>query len=187
MYRVYIGLLRIYIAPACREHSRAPPAILYSVGSALEWIAAIGGVLAAIGIGAWAGPVKARWQLRAEELRNGRDRRENELHRQRFASVWEWQRNHPPVGPARVAASRWYSEWTGNARPRRGGLDPGPMTPGQHSGDVDDAYERYIDFLDDVYQPGRLVPPIPPLQAEDLPLASPPELPVSGGADEAPH
>jgi hypothetical protein len=185
MYRVYIGLLRIYIASACREHSRTPTAILYSMGNPLEWIAAIGGVLATVGT--WLGPLRARWELRAGELRNGRDRRENELHRQRFASVWEWQRNHPPVGPARVAASRWYSEWTGNARPRRGGLDPGPMTPGQNSGDVDDAYERYVDFLDDVYQPGRLVPPIPPLQAEDLPAASLPELAVSGGADEAPH
>ena len=158
--------------------------MLYAVTNALTWIAAIGGVLATVGT--WLGPVRARWQLRAEELRTSRARRENELHRQRFASVWQWQRNHPPTGPARVAASRWYHEWTGNARPRRGGRDPGPMTPGQHSGDVDNAYDSYIDFLDGVYQPGRLVPPIPPLQADDLP-ASPPKLLVSGGADEAPQ
>lgn len=111
--------------------------------------------------------------------------RENHLHRQRFASVWGWQRNHPPVGPTRVAAARWYSEWTGNAKPLRGGLDPVPITPGQHSGDVDDAYERYIEFLDAIYEPGRLVPPIPPLQAQDLTSASPPELPDSDSADEA--
>ena len=56
---------------------------------------------------------------------------------------------------------------------------------GQHSADVDDAYDRYIDFLEAIYQPGRLAPPIPPLQEEDLPSSSLPELPVSGGADVA--
>jgi hypothetical protein len=157
--------------------------MLYAVGNALEWIAAIGGVLATVGT--WLGPVRARWKLRAEELRNSRARRENELHRQRFATVWEWQRKHPPVGPARVAAARWYSEWTGVASPRRGGLDSGPITPGQHSGDVDEAYNSYIDFLDGVYHPGRPVPSISPLQEEGLLPASRPELPVSGGADEA--
>lgn len=157
--------------------------MLYGVGNALEWIAAIGGVLATVGT--WLGPLKTRWQLHAEELRTGRARRENELHRRRFASVWEWQQNHPPVGPARVAAARWYSEWTANARPLRGGLDTGPMTPGQHSGDVDDAYKRYIEYLDGVYEPGRLVPPFPPLKIEDLPSASRPELPDSDGVDEA--
>jgi hypothetical protein len=153
------------------------------VSNALEWIAAIGGVLATVGT--WLGPVQARWELRAEELRTSRARRENELNRQRFASVWEWQRNHPTVGSARVAAARWYSEWTGAARPRRGGLDPGPMTPGQHSGDVDEAYNRYIDFLDAIYESGRIAPTIPPLQKEDLPPASQPELPVPSGTDQA--
>jgi hypothetical protein len=157
--------------------------MLYGMGNALEWIAAVGGVLATVGV--WLGPVRARWDLRAEEQRTSRARRENELHRQRFTSVWEWQRNHPPVGPARVAAARWYSEWTGAARPRRGGLDSGPMTPGQHSGDVDDAYNRYIDFLDAIYEPRRLGPPIPPLQEEDLPAAGRPESPFLGSKDEA--
>lgn len=157
--------------------------MLFVVTDALAWIAAIGAVLATVG--AWLGPLKARWELRAEELRTGRARRENELHRQRFASVWEWQRNHPPAGPARVSAARWYSEWTGAARPRRGGLDSGPITPGQHSGDVDDAYNRYIDFLSAVYEPGRLGAPIPPLQEDDPLTASRPESPVSGSAAEA--
>jgi hypothetical protein len=170
--------------PARREQlSLHTPAMLSDMGNALEWIAAIGAVLATVGT--WFGPARARWELRAEELRTGRAQRENELHRRRFASVWEWQRDHPPVGPVRVAASRWYSEWTGAARPRRGGLDSGPMTPGQHSGDVDDAYDRYIDFLDAIYQPGRQAPPIPPLQEDDFPSATRRELPVSGGADEA--
>lgn len=84
-----------------------------------------------------------------------------------------------------MRAGRWYSEWTGAARQRRGGLDSGPMTLGQHSGDVDDAYNRYIDFLDGVYEPGRIVPPIPPIQEEDLPPASRPEWPISGGEGEA--
>jgi hypothetical protein len=59
------------------------------------------------------------------------------------------------------------------------------MTPGQHSGDVDDAYNCYIDFLDAIYEPRRLGPPIPPLQEEDLPAASRPELPVFGASDES--
>lgn len=37
------------------------------MGNPLEWIAAIGGVLATIG--AWMGPVRARWNLRVEQLR----------------------------------------------------------------------------------------------------------------------
>jgi hypothetical protein len=117
----YIGVSR-FDTSARTEQLAHPPGMLYGVGNALEWIAAIGGVLATVGV--WLGPVRARWDLRAEELRTSRARRENELHRQRFASVWEWQWNHPPVGPARVAAARWYSEWTGAARPRRGGLTP---------------------------------------------------------------
>jgi hypothetical protein len=127
------------------------------MGNALEWIAAIGGVLATIGT--WYGPLRARWQMRAEELRTSRARRENELHRQRFADVWGWQRSQP-AGPERVDSARWFSEWTGAARPRRGGLDSGPMTPGMHSGDVDEAYERYVDYLGAVYQPGRLGSPV---------------------------
>lgn len=38
--------------------------MLGTVGNALEWIAAIGGVLATVG--AWIGPLRARWNLRAE-------------------------------------------------------------------------------------------------------------------------
>lgn len=174
--------MRTYIAPACREHFGTPIAILYSMGNPLAWIAAIGSVLATIG--AWAGPLKARWQLRAEELRNGRDRRENELHRQRFASVWEWQRNQAD-GPARMEAARWYGEWTGAARPRRGGLDPGPQTPGLNNAEGDDAYQSYINFLSAIYEPGRMGPPVPPLQEQDLPAASLPELAGSEGAADA--
>lgn len=136
---------------------------LSTVGNPLEWIAAIGGVLATIG--AWIGPVRARWNLRAEELRNGRDRRENELHRRRFLSVWEWQRNQPE-GDQRVNAARWFSEWTGAAKPRRGGLDPGPQTPGLHSENPNEAYRFYVEFLSAVYEPGRLGPPTPPLEDE---------------------
>src|SRR6266436_8245748 len=124
----------------------------------LAWIAAIGGVTATIGT--WLGPARARWQLRAETLRDGRARRENELHRQRFAEVWNWQRSEPE-GEARTQAARWYGEWTGNYRPRRGGLDDAPLTPGLHSGDEDEAYRNYLDFLAAVYHPGRLGPPRP--------------------------
>jgi hypothetical protein len=131
--------------------------------SALEWIAAIGGVAATIGT--WFGPLRARWVLRAEQARTDRARRENELHRRRFYDVWAWQRDQPE-GPERVDAARWYGEWTGAAAPRQGGLGGGPETPGQHSGDADDALERYIEFLGVRYERGRIGAPIQPLQAE---------------------
>lgn len=151
------------------------------MNNALTWIAAIGGVLATAGT--WFGPLRARWQLRAEELRTGREQRENQLHRQRFADVWEWQ-DSQPEGPARVDAARWYGEWTGNYRPRRGGLDARPQTPGLHSADVDDAYDRYIDFLSAVYESGRLGSPVQPLQAPSPPAS--PGLPSPDGVAEAP-
>lgn len=109
----------------------------------LAWIAAVGGVAATAG--AWLGAVRARWQLRAERLGTDRARWENELHRRRFADVWNWQ-NHRPEGDQRIDA-RWYGEWTGAARPRHGGHGGGPQTPGLHSATADDAYERYIEFL----------------------------------------
>lgn len=65
-----------------------PTASLIPSGNVLAWIAAIGGVLATIG--AWAGPLRARWNLRAEELRTGRAQHENRLHRWRYPEVWEW-------------------------------------------------------------------------------------------------
>ncbi len=141
----------------------------------LTWIAAVGGVAATVG--AWLGPVRTRWQWRAEHARTDEARRDNELHRRRFAEVWNWQRNQPE-GPERIDAARWYGEWTGAARPRRGGLDDGPQTPGLHSADEDDAYERYIEFLSAVYEPGRLGAPVEPLRGQlpdgprPLPLAS---------------
>jgi hypothetical protein len=49
------------------------------------------------GIGLWASTARARWQLAARE---GRERRENQLHRQRFGEVW--QQLHE--GPDRAAA-----------------------------------------------------------------------------------
>jgi hypothetical protein len=69
--------------------------------------------------------------------------------------AWNWQRQQPD-GPDRVKAVRWFGEWTGADKPYRGGLDDGPQTPGLHSGDAGDAYERYVDFLGAVYESGRL-------------------------------
>jgi hypothetical protein len=135
--------------------------MLDAMNDALVWIAAVGGVLATVGT--WLGPLRARWNLRAEELRTSKARRENEVHRERFADVWEWQRSRPD-GPDRMEAARWFSEWTGAAGPRRGGLDSGPMPPGLHSGNVNEAYERYVGFLDSVYRPGQPGP----LQAGDI-------------------
>jgi hypothetical protein len=138
--------------------------------NALVWTGAIGGIIAAIAgiiaaVGAWRTESTARWQTRAERLRTDKARHENELHRQRFTSVWNYQRDQPD-GPERTEAARWYSEWAGAAWPRRGGLDDGPQSPGLHSPDANDAYERYVDFLSAEYEPGRLGPPSQPLQAE---------------------
>jgi hypothetical protein len=137
--------------------------MLDAMSDPLAWIAAIGG--AAATAGAWLGPVRNRWQLRAELVRTDKARRENELHRRRFTEVWNWQRDQPE-GRDRMEAARWYGEWTGAASPRRGGLDDGPQTPGLHSADADDAYERYIEFLGAVYEPGRMGAPRQPLQGE---------------------
>jgi hypothetical protein len=66
------------------RHQRAPgraPRRLDGVSDPLAWIAAVGGVAATAG--AWLGPVRARWQLRAERLGTDRARWENELHRRR--------------------------------------------------------------------------------------------------------
>jgi hypothetical protein len=52
-----------------------------------------------------------------------------------------------PDGDERVQAARWYTEWTGAAAPRRGGIDGGPQPPGFGCRDAADAYDRYIDFL----------------------------------------
>jgi hypothetical protein len=130
---------------------------------ALAWIAAIGGLAATIG--AWRTEATARWQAHTERLRTDKARHENHLHRQRFTHIWNWQRDQPD-GPPRVEAARWYAEYTGAASPRRGGLDDGPQTPGLHSPNASDAYDRYLDFLSAIHEPGRLGTPIQPLQAE---------------------
>jgi hypothetical protein len=106
----------------------------------------------------------ARWHARAEQFRTDAARRENELHRRRFAEVWNWQRDQPD-GDERAQAARWFGEWTGASRPFRGGKDSPPQTPGLHSAGADDAYDRYIEFLGAVYEPGRLGAPRPMLQA----------------------
>jgi hypothetical protein len=100
----------------------------------------------------------ARWQARTEELRTDEARRENELHRQRFMDLYRWWHDVPD-GPERVAAIRWFGEWTGAHKPLSGGLDDGPQTPGLHAGSAGEAYEDYLNFLSAVYEPGRLGPP----------------------------
>lgn len=126
------------------------------------WVLAIATAALAIEGGTALAQWGARWQARAEQERTDAARAENELHRQRFAEVWNWQRDQPE-GEDRRQAARWYGEWTGNYQPRRGGLDDAPLTPGLHSGSEDEAYRNYLDFLAAVYQPGRLGPPRPPL------------------------
>jgi|SRR5215469_15580337 len=125
------------------------------MSNTLAWIAAIGASAAAIGT--WLGPARARWLLRAERLRTGAARRENELHRQRFTEVWHYWHDLPER-PERSAAIGWYNEWTGARDPFSGEQD-GPQAPGTHAADIDDAYERYLGFLEAHYHPGKLSPP----------------------------
>ena len=82
--------------------------------------------------------------------------------RARLAEVWQWWHDQPD-GDARVKAARWYSEWTGAAMPFRGGLEPGPQSPGFGCASDEEAYERYVGFLEAKYEPGRLGPPLPAL------------------------
>lgn len=75
------------------------------------------------------------------------------------------QRQRPaPHAAELVQAARWYAVWTSAAKPFRGGLDDGPQAPGLHSAGADDAYARYVDFLDAVYHPwqARAAAPVLP-------------------------
>jgi hypothetical protein len=124
------------------RHGRAVREMMLSMTLALAWVAATGGVLATIGT--WAGPLRSGWNLRAETIRNGQDRRENELHRQRFSEIWQQFQDDPD----RAAAYNRYADWTSAP----GG---GPLPAGGHSGNVDDAYSHYLTDLEARYYPGR--------------------------------
>lgn len=151
-------------AAPTNQPARRPAAGILAGMTIATWIVAIATTALAIEGGTALAQWGARWHARAEQLRTDTARRENALHRQRFTEVWRWWHDQPD-GPDRTEAIRWYDEWTGAARPRRGGLDDGPQAPGLHSPGVGDAYERYVEFLGAVYEPGRLGPPRPPLQA----------------------
>jgi hypothetical protein len=126
--------------------------MMCAMSTALEWIAAIGAVIAAAGgLAGWLALARARLQLRTETIRNSRERQENEFHRKRFTKVWDWW-HEQPEGETFVKAAQWYSEWTGAAKPFHGGKDGG-FTPGFGSADASEAYERYIDYLAAIYQP----------------------------------
>jgi hypothetical protein len=129
------------------------------------WVLAIATAALAIEGGTALAQWGARWNARAEQERTDAARRDNELHRQRFAEVWNWQRRQPE-GNARVQAARWYSEWTGAREPGRAGLDDGSQAPGLHAGSEDEASRNYLDFLAAVYHPSRLGPPRQPLAAQ---------------------
>lgn len=95
---------------------------------------------------------RARWEARAEESRTDQARRENDLHRRRFTELWEWLQSQPEAEKA--AAARWFGEYTGASAPLQGGTGSPPQTPGLHSADASDAYERYIEFLNGRYDRG---------------------------------
>jgi hypothetical protein len=122
------------------------------------WILAIATAVLALEGGTALVQWRARWDARAEEAKTDQARRENDLHRRRFTQVWEWQRSQAQ-GEERVRSARWYGEWTGADAPYRGGQDDGPLTPGLHTGNADEAYQNNLDFLRAVYEPGRLARP----------------------------
>jgi hypothetical protein len=135
---------------------------LLAMSDPLAWTGAIGGAVAAAGaviaaIGAWRTEATARWQARVERLRTDQARTENELHRMRHKELYDWWHDMPD-GPGRTRAMRWFGEWTGARDPYRGN-DQGAMTPGFGCRDADQAYDRYIGFLDAIFHPGRLGPP----------------------------
>jgi hypothetical protein len=141
-------------------------------------VAAVGAVVAAIG--AWRTEITARWQARAERLRNEEARRENELHRLRHAQLYKWWHDMPS-GPERKRAARWFGEWTGARDPYRGD-DQGAVPPGFGVRDADEAYERYLQYLDLIFHPGRPGPVPRAIRAPDVrdEQAELPELPAGG-------
>ena len=156
--------------------------MLAAMSDTLAWTGAIGGAAAAAGavvaaVGAWRTEVTARWQDRVERLRNDNARRENELHRLRFAQLYQWWHDMPD-GPARIRAMRWFGEWTGARDPYQGS-DQGAIPPGFGVRDADEAYQRYVSFLDGMFHPGRLGPPPRPISTPPEPET---ELPAIDGA-----
>jgi hypothetical protein len=144
---------------------------------ALAWTGAIGGAVAAVAgiiaaIGSWRTEVSARWQARVERLRNEEARRENLLHRIRHAELYGWWHDMPD-GPARIRAMRWFGEWTGARDPFRGDAD-GPIPPGFGCKDTEEAYERYVQYLDLIFHPGRPGPLPHAIPAPEVPEAEPP-------------
>ncbi len=136
----------------------------------LAWTGAIGGAVAAAGaviaaIGAWRTEATARWQARVERLRTEQARKENELHHMRHKQLYDWWHDVPD-GPGRIGAMHWFGEWTGGRDPYHGS-DQGAIPPGFGCRDADDAYDRYIGFLDAIFHPGRLGPPPKSLAAPD--------------------
>jgi hypothetical protein len=142
--------------------------------SELAWTILVGGV-AAVGsivaaIGTWRTEVTARWQARVERLRNDEARRENELHRLRHAELYRWWHDMPD-GPERKNAMHWFGEWTGARDPYRG-TDQGAIPPGFGCANVDEAYDRYVGFLDAIFHPGRLGPPPRAIRPADEPASA---------------
>ncbi len=119
------------------------------MSATLESIAAISPAAIIAAAGAWRGEITLRLQSLVEERRNDQARRENALHRQRFAEVWHFWHDQPDDA-AHTQAARWYSTWTGARPPLDPGAD-GPLTPGFGCRDADEACERYLGSLEAKY------------------------------------
>ena len=121
----------------------AAAGILTAMGNALEWVSATGATAAAIGT--WLGPLRARRELAAARLREGRAIRENRLHRQRSGQVYRlW--HDMPDGDDSASMMHWYAQWTGARDPREETAD-GARPPGIGCHDEDRAYECYLSLL----------------------------------------
>jgi len=160
---------------------------------ALAWIAAVGSAVAAAG--AWRTEATARWQALVERRRTDGARRENELHRRRFAEAWHFWHDDPDASD-RLARVRWYYAWTGARPPLKPDAD-GPMPPGVGCANEDEAYERYVTNLAGRYGPtsvsrrpvaDRLRMALRRRRGLRLPVTSPrpPEVELLPGAD-SPH
>jgi hypothetical protein len=141
------------------------PGVTFLGLNSVDWtgIAAIATVVLALEGGTLLAQWKSRWDAQAQVARTDQARRENELHRARFDALYAWWHDMPD-SPDRVAAMRWFGEWTGASRPFHGGASDGPMTPGLHAAGTDEAYRDYVNFLEAQYGPhGRMGRPRPPL------------------------
>lgn len=95
------------------------------------------GVVATASI-AWSVALLRRWKIRQANAENDEARHEIFLHRQRFFEMYA------KVSGGQTELDK-YCKWI------RGLDNTGAGIPGLHSGDKDEAYKSYIDYLEAIY------------------------------------